>query len=103
MVLCPLPFLDAAGFPQQEILHNEFCFAAREWSAASAARYFTLSRLRAGFDFDDVVESLTIRALEERLAGRCKARRFATDSHGTPPVPLIYSILRGWQPSAIAA
>jgi hypothetical protein len=96
--------LDAACFPQQEILHNEFCFAAREWSAASAARYFTISRLRAGFDFDDVVESLTIRAFEERLAGCRNAGRFANDSHhGTPPVPSIYSILRGWQPSAIAA
>jgi hypothetical protein len=94
--------LDAAGFPQQKILHDEFRFAARQRSAASAARYFTISRLRAGFDFDDVVESLTIRAFEKRLAGRRKARRFANDSHGTPPVPLIYSILRGWQPSAIA-
>jgi hypothetical protein len=86
--------LGAAGFPQQEILHNEFCFAAREWSTASAAGYFTIIRLRAGFDFDDVVESLTIRAFEERLAGRRNAYRFANDSHGTPPVPLIYSMLR---------
>jgi hypothetical protein len=86
-VLCTLPFSDAAGFPQQEILHNEFCFAAREWSAASAARYFTISRLRAGFDIDDVVESLTIRAFEERLAGCHNARRFANNRHGTPPVP----------------
>ena len=61
---------------------------------ARAAEPVRISRLRAGFDFDDVVESLTIRAFEERLAGRRKARRFANDSHGTPPVPLIYSILR---------
>jgi hypothetical protein len=79
--------LNAAGFPQEEILHNEFCFAAGEWSAASAARYLTISRLRAGFDFDDVVESLTIRALEKRLPDGRKARRFAADSHYTPPVP----------------
>jgi hypothetical protein len=79
--------LDAAGFPQQKILHDEFAFAARQWSTASAARYFTISRFWIGFNFDDVVESLTIWALEERLAGRRKARRFATDRHGTPPVP----------------
>jgi hypothetical protein len=86
-VLCTLPSSDAAGFPQKKILHDEFCFAAREWSAASAARYLTISRLRAGFDFDDVVESLTIRAFEERLAGCHNPRRFANNSHGTPPVP----------------
>jgi len=85
--LCPLPFLDAAWLPQQEILHDEFCFTGGERSAASEARYLTISRLRAGFDFDDVVESLTIRALEKRLVGGRKARRFATDSHDTPPVP----------------
>jgi hypothetical protein len=85
--LFPFPFLDAAGFPQEEILHNEFCFAAGEWSAASEARYLTISRLRAGFDFDDVVESLTIRALEKRLADGRKARRFAADSHGHAPAP----------------
>jgi hypothetical protein len=79
--------LDTAGFPQQKILHNEFCFAAGEWPTASAARYFTISRLRAGFDFDDVIESLAIRAFEKRLAGRRNAGRFANDSHGTPPVP----------------
>jgi hypothetical protein len=93
-VLCPLPFLDAAGFPQQKILHDEFAFAARQRSTASAARYFTISRLRAGFDFDDVVESLTIRALEERLAGRCKARRFATDRHGNAPSAVMNLSLR---------
>jgi hypothetical protein len=95
-VLCPLPFLDAASFPQQEILHDEFAVAARQWSVASAARYFTINRLWAGFDFDDVIESLTIWAFEERPAGCRNAGRFANDSHGTPPVPLIYSILRGW-------
>jgi hypothetical protein len=87
--------LGAAGFPQQKILHDEFAVAAREWSAASAATHLTIIRLQAGFDFNDVVESLTIRAFEERLACCRKARRFANDSHGTPPVPLIYSILRG--------
>ena len=86
-LLCPLPFLDAAGFPQEEILHNELCFAAGEWSAANAARYLTISRLRAGFDFDDVVESLTIRALEKRLPGGRKARRFAADRHRHAPRP----------------
>jgi hypothetical protein len=84
--LFPFPFLDAAGFPQEEILHNDFCFVAGERSAASEARYLTI-RLRAGFDFDEVVENLTIRALEKRLVGGRKARRFATDSHDTPPVP----------------
>jgi hypothetical protein len=77
--------LDAAWLPQQEILHNEFCFAAGEWSAANAARYLTIIGLRVGFDFDDVVESLTIRALEKRLAGGRKARRFAAHSHGHAP------------------
>jgi hypothetical protein len=86
-VLCTLPFSDAAGFPQQEILHNEFRFATREWSAASPARYFAISRLRAGFDFDDVVESLAIRAFEKRLAGCHNARRLANNRHGAPPVP----------------
>jgi hypothetical protein len=85
--LRPLPFLDAASFPQQEILHDEFAVAARQWPAASAARYFAISRLRASFDFDDVVESLAIRAFEKRLAGCRNAGRFANDSHGTPPVP----------------
>jgi hypothetical protein len=86
--------LAAASFPQQEILHDEFAVAARQWPAASAARYFTINRLWAGFDFDDVIESLTIWAFEERPAGCRKARRFANDSHGTPPVPVINLSLR---------
>jgi hypothetical protein len=77
--------LDTAGFPQQKILHNELAIAAGKRSAASAARYFTISRFRAGFDFDDVVESLTIRAFEKRLAGCRNAGRFAPHRHGTPP------------------
>jgi hypothetical protein len=92
--LCPLPFLDAAWLPQQEILHDEFCFTGGERSAASEARYLTISRLAAGFDFDDVVESLTIRAFEKRLAGGRKARRFAADTHGHAPSAVITQGLR---------
>jgi hypothetical protein len=47
--------LDAASFPQKEILHDEFSFATRKWPTTSAARYLAISGFRSGFKFDDVV------------------------------------------------
>jgi hypothetical protein len=40
----PFPFLNTATFPQKKILHDEFSIAAREWSTASAAGYFAVTR-----------------------------------------------------------
>jgi hypothetical protein len=75
--LCPLPFLDATSFPQKEILHDEFSFAARKWPTTSAARYLAINGFRSGFNFDDVVEGVAIRAPEERPTRRCMTCRVA--------------------------
>jgi hypothetical protein len=84
MAVCHFPFLAAASFPQQEILHDEFSIAGSEWSATTA-RYFAISGFWAGLDFDDVVEGVAILALEKRLACRRKATRTALH-HIPPPV-----------------
>ena len=44
--------LDAAGIPQQKILHDEFPFVARERSTANAARYVAIIGYWAGLDFE---------------------------------------------------
>ena len=74
---------DAASLPQQKILHDEFAVAAREWSTTSAARYFTVSRFWTGFNFDNLVKRVAIRALEERHVSRLMAPR-AARYHKTP-------------------
>jgi hypothetical protein len=63
------PFLHTAvaSVPQQKILDNEFALAASKWSAAITAGYLAISGFWTGFDFDDVIDRLAIRAFEERL------------------------------------
>jgi hypothetical protein len=72
--LHPNPSLNAGSFTQQEILHDEFAFAPLKRAATSTAGYFR--RLRAGFDFDDLIERVTVRTIKELSA--C--------SHDTPHI-----------------
>jgi hypothetical protein len=62
-----LPFVSAwiksGPFPQQEILEHDFPLARRQWRTAGAA-HLAVDRLRPGFDPDDVIESVTMRAIE---------------------------------------
>ena len=74
-----------ARLPQEKALHDELPFAAREWSTASAARYFMISGFWTGPDFDDVAEGTAISAFEERHTPRSMARR--TPHQHSPPRP----------------
>jgi hypothetical protein len=72
--ITPNPSLIAGSLTQQEILHDEFAVAPLKRAATSTAGYFR--RLRAGFDFDDLIERVTVRTTEELSA--C--------SHDTPRI-----------------
>jgi hypothetical protein len=73
----PFPFLDSRGISQQEILDRKFAFAPRKRATAGAARYLTVDGFRTGFDSDDLIERIAVRAIE-----------INTRSHGAlPPLP----------------
>lgn len=74
MQLGSRPPLNAGGFPQHKILYNEFALAPLKWSAASPAGYFAIYCLGTGFNFDGLIERVTIRTVKE----------FSTGSHHTP-------------------
>lgn len=60
--LCPPP--RARSLPQEEILEHELAFPSGKRAAASTARYPAIIRLRSGFDFDDLIERIAVRARE---------------------------------------
>ena len=60
--------------PQQKIFEHEFVVAARKRRAAGSAGQLPIVRFRSGFDFDDVVERLAVRA-RERTRRRRSSRR----------------------------
>jgi len=59
---------------QQEIFEHELVVTARKRRAAGSAAQLPIVRLRSGFDFDDVVERLAVRA-RERIRRRRPSRR----------------------------
>ncbi|MGO9049114.1 MAG: hypothetical protein ACLQFW_19910, partial [Xanthobacteraceae bacterium] len=59
-----LPLLTTASFPQHEILHDRFAFAGWQRCAAGSAGYVAINGLWTGFDFDDLIKSITVRAIE---------------------------------------
>jgi hypothetical protein len=59
---------------QQEIFEHELVVAARKRRAAGSAAQLPIVRFRSGFDFDDVVERLAVRA-RERIRRRRPSRR----------------------------
>ena len=62
--MLPFPSL-ATGRPAQEkILHDEFSFTSRKWPAAVLAGDLTLDGVWSGFDFDDVIERVAVRAMK---------------------------------------
>jgi hypothetical protein len=71
----PFPFLDSRSVPQQEILDHKLTFTIRERTTAGAARYLAIECFRSGFDFDDLIQRIAVRAMERSLA--C--------NHDTPP------------------
>ena len=71
--------------PQQKILEDEFPLAGPQRTAASTARYLAIIGFWASFNLDDVVERATMRTFKKRLPRGRNVRRFARDSHGTPP------------------
>jgi hypothetical protein len=59
----PAPrFFGATGLSQHEVLEDELAFASEKGSSAREARHFLQRRLGTGFDFDDIIERLAIRA-----------------------------------------
>ena len=62
--------LDTPGLAQQEILDDELALAPSKRGAASATRYLAIDGLRPGFDFDDVIECIAVRAIERLPPGR---------------------------------
>ena len=70
-------FLGAAGLSQQEVLEDELAFASWKGSSAREARHFLQRRLGTGFDFDDIIKRLAIRA---------RKSRWSATSHVTPPI-----------------
>ena len=56
--------LDATSLSQQEVFKDEFALATDKRPAANTACYVLKDRLRSGFDFDDVIERLAVRARE---------------------------------------
>jgi len=66
-VLGRFQLLDTPGLAQQEILDDELAVAPSKRGAASATRYLAIDGLRPGFDFDDVIECIAVRALNDCL------------------------------------
>ena len=71
--------------PQQKILEDEFPLAGLQRTAASTARYRAIIGFWASLNLDDVVERAAMRTFKKRLPRGRNVRRFARDSHGTPP------------------
>jgi hypothetical protein len=74
----PAPqFFGATGLSQQEVFEDKLAFASEKGSSARKARHFSQRRLGTGFDFDDIIERLSIRA---------RKRRSPAASHVPPPL-----------------
>jgi hypothetical protein len=56
------PFLNARGFPQQEVFEDEPIFASGKMSSARETRHLLTRHLWSGFDFDDLVKGGAVRA-----------------------------------------
>jgi hypothetical protein len=56
--------VNARWLAHQKVLQNETVFAARERCATGPASYLPVNGLRSGFDFDDVIKCLAVRARE---------------------------------------
>jgi hypothetical protein len=56
--------VNARCLAHQKVLQNETVFAARERCATGPASYLPVNGLRSGFDFDDVIKCLAVRARE---------------------------------------
>jgi hypothetical protein len=67
------------AFPQEKVFEDKLSFPRGERTTAGATGYLARIRLRTGFDFDDLVECLAVRACEWT-----ERRRPA--SHDTPPI-----------------
>jgi hypothetical protein len=50
--------------PQQKILSDQIPLAADEWCLAATTRYFAINCFRSGFDLDDLIERVAVRAME---------------------------------------
>jgi len=48
----------------QKILGDQISFAASQWRAAIPALYLAINRFGSGFDFDDSIERVAVRAME---------------------------------------
>jgi len=53
-----------ASRSQQKILDDQIPLAADEWCLATTARYFAINCIRSGFDFDDLIKRVAVRAME---------------------------------------
>jgi hypothetical protein len=71
--------------PQQKILEDEFPLAGLQRTAASTARYLTIIGFWSSLNLDDVLERAAMRTFKKRVTRGRNVRRFAHDSHGTPP------------------
>jgi hypothetical protein len=58
------PLLDTSRLPQQKILDDQIPLAADEWCLATTARYSAINCIRSGFDFDDLIKRVAVRAME---------------------------------------
>jgi hypothetical protein len=67
------------AFSQEEVFENKVSFPRHQRAAAGAARYLAIVRLRTGFDFDDLVQRIAVRA-GERIE-----RRRSAGSHDDAP------------------
>jgi hypothetical protein len=61
----PLPLPTSARHSQQEILEDKSAFASGQRSAAGTARQLAINGLWPGFDFDDLIDSVAIRTIEQ--------------------------------------
>jgi hypothetical protein len=52
------------GLLNQKILEDQIPFAASQWSTATTARYLAINRFWSGFDFDDAIQCVAVRAME---------------------------------------
>jgi hypothetical protein len=73
--LGPFPSLGSRRVPQQEILDHKLTLATGKWTTAGAAGYLAIDGFRSSFDLDDLIQRITVWAVECSLA--C--------NHDTPP------------------
>ena len=56
--------MDALRSADKEIFEDQIPLAAGQWAAAVATRYLYVRRFGSGFDFDDPIKRVAIRAME---------------------------------------